>query len=179
MESLSFKFFQQNAIPADPRDIKKLMKEYSTIVIPFKPTSEEIQHHWEFYKSLKKESRFWREPVNEQILEILLEEWIFLQGHSWIVSRIKKTFNKFKDAGGIYLQVGKRTFKKLVRKTIKKSRDEILTRADILRAFGKWVAVGGPKVLSAMFHIEIPWEVDLIKDFFILFDPENGNYNGR
>lgn len=109
------------------------------------------------------------EAFDEDIINILFEEWVFLNESSWIVSRIKQPFTKFMNIGGSSIQFSKRATDTIIRKTLKKTDDELLSKVDRLRTFGKWVAVGGPPVLSfidPLFSL-----TSLPAGFFLLFDP--------
>jgi len=166
VDSPLFKFFLQKAIPAHPRNIVSLLDEYSGVINSFDPQPKEIEKHNEFFRSLSRRER------DKQISRIILEEWIFLQEYSWLVSRTKIVFNKFMDAGGVCLLVGKKYFEKLVKKTIGKEFDPIITKADILRAICKWIAVAGEEIVKT--KINMPLGLNLAINFFILFDPKGG-----
>jgi len=170
-ESPTFKFFLQNTYPTELTIVKTLIKEHSDIIATFEFAPEHKEKYKEFFESLLEESRFWREYLDEHTLNILFEEWVFLQEYSMIVSRIKRTFNKFIDAGAVCLQFGRKTFEILVRKTLKKRDDELITNVDKLRAFGKWIAVGGPATLS-FFNPTVSAFGSLIGGYFLLFDPD-------
>ena len=169
-ESPTFKFFLQNAYPKELSSVKTLIKKHSNIIVTFEFTSEHKEKYKEFFESLLEKTRFWREYLDEHTLNILFEEWVFLHEHSVIVSRIKRTFNRFIDAGAVCLQFGRKTFGMLVRKTLKKRDDELITNVDKLRVFGKWIAVGGPAVLP-FFNPTVSVFGGLIGGYFLLFDP--------
>ncbi len=177
-ESPTFKFFQQNAFPTETQTIKRLIKEHSNIITIFDFHAEHREKYGRFFESLIEETRYWRGYIDEHTLNILFEEWVFLQEYSMIVSRIKRTFNKFIDSGAVCLQFGRRTFEIVVRKTLKKKDDEFITKVDKLRAFGKWVAVGGPTILS-FFNPVVSAFGSLISGYFLLFDPDATADNKR
>jgi hypothetical protein len=79
---------------------------------------------------------------NRELIEILFEEWIFLQEFSWIVANTKKVFEKFKDSGAVVVEFSNKAVDKIIRKTLKKREDEFINASDKLRALGKWIAVG-------------------------------------
>jgi hypothetical protein len=170
-ESPTFKFFQQNVYPAELSSIKTLIKKHSDIIVTFELALGHEEKYKEFFESLSEESRFWREYLDEHTLNILSEEWVFLQEYSMIVSRIKRTFNGFIDAGAACLQFGRKTFGILVRKTLKKRDDELIANVDKLRAFGKWIAVGGSAILP-FFNPIVSAFGSLIGGYFLLFDPD-------
>jgi len=176
-ESQAFKFFQQNAYPAELSNLKALMREHSNIIVTFECALEHKKKHREFFESLLEESRFWREYLDEHTLNILFEEWVFLQEYSLIVARIKRTFNRFINAGAVCLQFGRKTFRTLVRRTLKKKDDELITNVDKLRALGKWIAVGGSAVLP-FFNPTISAFGSLVGGYFLLFDPDATADNG-
>ncbi len=104
------------------------------------------------------------------LYEILFEEWIFLHGQSWIVSKIRKQFDLFIQAGSVCLEHGRWTLDPMVRLTVKKPHDELLTRVDYLRAMAKWVAVGGPTALGYIKSGLFPMS-SVYGGYFLLFDP--------
>lgn len=169
-ESPTSKFFQQNAHPAELSSIKTLLKEHSNMIVPFEGAPEHKEKYRVFFKSLLEDRPFWRGYLHKPTSNILFEEWVFLQEYSSVVSRIKGTFNRFIDAGGVCLQFGEKTFETLVRRTLKKKDEELIAKVDKLRAFGKWVAVGGPTVLS--FFNPDALDFGLISAYFLLFDPD-------
>ncbi len=120
----------------DWQRIKMMLREYDGAVTRFSITREHQQKHAlfleELYSSIK----------NETLTDILFEEWVFLQEYSWIVAKTQKTFNKFKDAGAWVLEGGKKAFDFAAKRMLRKTIDDILTRADKLRAIGKWIGVG-------------------------------------
>jgi hypothetical protein len=73
--------------------------------------------------------------------EILFEEWLFLQTHSWIASRRKWVFTQFIRAGGISIEAGRRSYEAATQK----ARDEIpqlLTRQGAKRT-ARWMGTTG------------------------------------
>lgn len=89
---------------------------------------------------------------NSLLTNILFEEWIFLQEYSTIVAKSKKTFEKFKEAGAIAIEYSKKTLEIVIRRTLKKGKNDPLNKADKLRALGKWIGVG----LSASTAFMVP-----------------------
>lgn len=160
-------FYLRNAAPVAREDLIDSLKEYSNIVSAFVPTDMEISKHRKLYDILSEELERRGEHFDEELRDILFEEWVFLQEHSWIVSRIKKPFNRFVAAGGVCVQFGNRPVDVLVRRTLHSEHDELISVLDRLRAFGKWIAVGvGAQVLSPI----SPW-LSGLPALFLLFDP--------
>ena len=167
----SIKFFLQNAYPSDIGELRTGIKEYSDILSGFELTLEHREKYGQVYEALYQELYSGEELFSEDIANILFEEWVFLNEHSWVVSRIKKPFNRFVTAGSICLQFGNRTVDLLIRKTLKMKNDELISKVDKLRAFGKWIAVGGPSALGVINPI-IPVFAAPVAGYFLLFDPE-------
>lgn len=178
-ESSSIKFFLPNAHPSDLRQLSTAMKEYSVIISSFEIASEIREKYGRIYDSmhevLGEELHFGKEPFDEDIVNILFEEWVFLNEYSWVVSRIKKPFNRFVTAGSICLQFGCRATELLTRKTLRKKDDDMITNVDRLRAFGKWIAVGGPSVIGMFANPIVSAASPAIAGFFLLFDPKGLN----
>ncbi len=172
-DSLPFKYFLHGAPPSDPREILLEMKNFPDYIEEFLVSEQEYSKYKEKYEwihtSLSKmigKKKFF----DETILGVLFDEWIFLQESSWIVARIKKPFKAFKIAGAACLEYSKKAFKRLVRTTVKKDIEEVLTKTDVLRAFGKWIAVGGTSVLSLLNPL-VSALGGAIGGYFLLFDP--------
>jgi hypothetical protein len=108
---------------------------------------------------------------NEIIRDILYEEWVFLQEYSWIVSRTKKTFEKFKESGSVALEFSKEAANKLARRTLHKKDDEFLNTFDMLRMVGKWIAVGVVSLAPLYFKPEISVLMEFASNGFLLLDP--------
>jgi len=124
----------------------------------------EEEKYINFFESLKNNTK------NDKIARILLEEWVFLQEKSLVISRIKKPFKEFVKAGAICIcfEFARRTFDYAASRTVKKDRD-LLTSVDRLRAVAKWVAVGSSGIL-----LPDGFPKNLINvgvGFFLLFDP--------
>jgi len=184
-------YFLGNAYPSTPAEIRRFFENTKEVVSSFQVKAEQRKKHRPFYEALQAEVELLLEPpeedkdlfdeigitfpkrrahFDEDIMNILFEEWVFLNESSWIVSRIKQPFTKFMDISGSSIQFSKRATDLLIRKTLKKTDDELLSKVNRLRALGKWVAVGGPPVLSIidpLFSI-----TSLPAGFFLLFDPD-------
>jgi hypothetical protein len=173
-DSLKFSYFMHNAYPADLEEIESLIKRHSDIFTGFEMGNQEYKKHSEIFKYLKEDLFYLEEQFREPTVTIIFEEWVFLQEKSWVVSRIKKPFNRFIAAGAVCLQFGNRVVDKMIRKSIKKNDDDLLDTVDKLRAFGKWIAVGGPAVVGILSNPVISVAAPLVAGFFLLFDPNDG-----
>ena len=174
-ENPVFNFFLQKAYPSDLRELRTLTEEHSNIIIGFEVSQEHKEKYRWFYESLSEQPRFWGEYFDEAVLSVLFEEWIFLHEYSWVVSRVKKPFNKFIDAGTVCLQFGKKTVETLTRKTLNKNDNDLINKIDMLKAFGKWIAVGW---LSASLNLNpvISTFGNAVAGYFLLFDPEETTF---
>lgn len=167
------KYFLFNAYPAKPNEIGMQLKENSNILLGFEVTGQDIDKHSEIYNNLREDLFYLEEMFGKYTLEILIEEWIFLQEQSWVVSRIKKPFTRFVDAGSLCLQFGGRAVDTMINRTLKRRSDELLNRVDRLRAFGKWIAVGGPSIIGILNNPVTAVIAPLIAGFFLLLDPSD------
>lgn len=168
MDNPGIRFFLHNATPSDPEELYSLMDRYSNIVSLFEPTEQLRGKHIQMYKNLREELYLRGELLNEDLLSILFEEWVFMQEYSWVVSRIKKPFNRLISAGAVSMQFSRITVDMLIRRTLKKDSDYFLSNIDRLRALGKWIVVGvGSPALSFI----SPW-LSGIPAVILLFDPE-------
>jgi hypothetical protein len=161
-----FSFYLQNARPAPITDLRAVVDRF----VGFEATQEHQAKHRDFYSSLTQEQVWYGGSADESILKVLFEEWVFLQENSWIISRIKKPFDKFIEAGAVSLQVGGTTVKRMVAKTLKHKEDYVFSRLDYLRALAKWVAVGGSTVVP-LFNPIAGALVNAASGYFLLLDP--------
>ena len=185
-ERFGIKYFLGKAYPSRPEEVYRFIEDTTDVLSDFKVKAEQREKHAEFYDSLRGEvqplletydedrsiSGEWRGPFDEDIINILFEEWVFLNESSWVVSRMKKPFTRFMAAGGVSLQFSKRATDLLIRKSLKKKDDELLSKVDRLRAFGKWVAVGGTSVGGIIADPFFATITPLVAGFFLLFDPD-------
>lgn len=115
-----------------------------------------------------------RQEYPPELIQILIDEWAFLTGESWIIAKARNTFDAFKKFGAVAIEFSEEALNKAVRLTLKKSQREVLTRADILRASAKWIAVGG-SAASVFFPSSLSpgvlFGVQLVEDGFLLLDP--------
>lgn len=105
-----------------------------------------------------------------KLADSLLEEWVFLQTQSWIVSRSDKAMRAFINQGAAALETSKELFDRLVDLTLKISPKRVPTNKERLRAVAKWIAVGCPSFLS-IYASELKSVVDFASGFFLLVDP--------
>ena len=102
--------------------------------------------------------------------QILFEEWHFLTGESWIFSKTRQAFDGMVEAGGTAIHMSSRLFDRVIRKTLRKGPDEPLTPGNRARAAAKWVAVGGPAILSVVEPISGAVS-QAASGYFLLVDP--------
>jgi len=106
------------------------------------------------------------------IRDILLEEWSFLVGQSWVAARTKKTFTAFRRAGAVVVDFSGQKFDGIVARTLRHDRLPVpttLTHLDRVRAAAKWIAVGGSPVAGFMDPI-IAVVASAGAGVFLLFD---------
>jgi hypothetical protein len=104
------------------------------------------------------------------VAQILYEEWYFMTSESWLFSKTRRAFDAMVEAGGRAIQVSRRFFDMLVRRTLKKKADEPLTPSNRARAAAKWIAVGGPTILSVIEPISGA-VASATSGWFLLVDP--------
>lgn len=158
-------FFRLTGPALEPRQLIGALDR----LVPFEPyeTSDTAQPSSEFLDAL------WHEARDETVLQVLIEEWNFLNTHSWIASRIKRPFSTFVKAGAIAIEGGRHVLNQAVARTLKRGDlvPPALRPGDPLRASCKWLAVGG---LSASAFISSPALIFLVRaaaGYFLLFDP--------
>jgi len=161
------RFFLQRAYPSSTDKVKSTMEEHSNLIKPFEPSSHQREKYEEVYDA------FMEHPPHgdKRISNVLFEEWVFLNEYSWIVSRSKKVFEKFIEAGAICLQFGKKTTETLIRKALKKGQNDYISTLDKCRFVGKWIAT----VIPSSFVFVDPYEAIAIgtaSSVFLLFDPQ-------
>jgi len=159
-------FFRNGSRIIDIRHLKEILLKNEKLFRPYKVSLKEKEKHGFFYDHLRKE------VMRDIISDVLFEEWVFLQEQSWIISRIKKPFIYFVKAGGAAIEIGNRTLKLAVRKSLKKGKDDLITNADKLRVAAKWIAASGSPFLSFI-NPAIGVIGSAVAGFFLLIDPEN------
>lgn len=122
-----------------------------------------------------------QDPIAERLIrqrdrgvrDILLEEWSFLTGQSWVAARTKKAFDAFRRAGAIVMDFSGQKLDGVVARTLRHDRlpaPPALTQRDRLRAAAKWVAAGGAPVLPLVDPI-LGAAAGAGIGVFFLFDP--------
>lgn len=190
-ENFMIRFYLANAEPIPIEDLKRLLADYSEYFHVFEKFPKHAEKHAQVVETLS--GLFDRKlHFDIRLLSILFEEWIFLQEYSWITARIKVAFVKFKEAGAMVIELGKKSteqllqksqkhvkfrtpiLEKLIRKTLKKKETNFIRRIDMLRAFGKWIAVGGSPIIG-LFNPTFGGILSSVSGVLILLDPEEAN----
>jgi hypothetical protein len=104
------------------------------------------------------------------LTQILYEEWYFMVTESWLFSKTRRAFDAMVHAGGTAIQLSQRSFDLLVRRTLKKAPNEPLTPSNRVKAAAKWIAVGGPAILSAIEPVSAAI-ASATSGYFLLVDP--------
>ena len=107
------------------------------------------------------------------VRDILIEEWTFLVGHSWIAARRKKVFDVFKRSGAIIVDFSGHKFDAVVARTLHHHQIPVpppLTNRLRIRAAAKWVAAGGGSLLGLVDPI-LGAVAGTSTGVFFLFDP--------
>lgn len=113
---------------------------------------------------------FERAVGSDMARSILFEEWSFLITNSWLFSKTREAFDKMVEAGGSAIHLSRERFDSVVRKTLKKDPSEPMTGSDRTRAAAKWVAVGGPAILSLVEPISAATS-SAAAGYFLMYDP--------
>jgi len=172
-ESPGIDFFLKNAYPSNPAQLLKLMDTHSPIFQPFEPKTEYRKKWAEIYRDLTEELDYRGELHAELLRDVLFEEFVFLQEESYVVSRIGKSFNRFINAGAVCVQFSSRTFDKLVRMTLRDTKQaEVIGNVDRLRAFAKLIAMGGVPATILIPYTIVGILVAAGLVYFVRFDPE-------
>lgn len=176
-DETDIKFFLQKAEPVELKVLRSFFETHSDVIHAFSPTPENISKYSSKYEALWEELDYRGELPDKQdrhLCNILFEQLIFLEEESWMVSRIKKTFNRFIATGTVCVQYSRRAVDTLIYRTIRKSKEqnEILSNVDRLRALGKWIAVGGSSASSLINPAVAAVLVPAALGYFMLFDPE-------
>lgn len=171
-ESLTIDYFRYTSRLVDIDRVKLFLDENSKYIQKFEMpewASREYRRSYEaIFQSLPAKYRY-----EENLHNIIFEEWFFLKEHSWIVARTKRIYNLFIRSGEAGLEFGSRVFDRAVRRTLRMPLSEIVQKAHRLSAIGKWSAVGGP-ALANLLGPNLQVIADLSAGFlyfFILFDP--------
>lgn len=75
---------------------------------------------------------------------VLADEWTFLQSQSWMVARYRYALDKFRDAGGLIVEVGHRLGDAMIASVVKAPNvPEVITVGFTAKVGAKWLVVGG------------------------------------
>ena len=105
--------------------------------------------------------------------EVLFDEWIFLQEYSWVIARIRATFNFFKKYGAVAWVYTSNAFQHMrsyydpARMGLLSEREQkFLEISEKIKFYGRWVALG-----FAAFSLPLyPWSF-LLPAFIELLPP--------
>ncbi len=112
------------------------MNEKAGLIRPFSPDRRMREDHREFAQGLKSAmskptNLVYDDRVRDNLQECILQECIFLQERSWIVAQARGAFDRMKEAGSAFLEIGSRDIlNKVVRKTRGKKEEEAITTLD-------------------------------------------------
>jgi len=171
----AIRFFLHNANPVRLDLLNSFIKDYSQVIHPYVPSKEQVSEYHAIYEALLEELEYRGELANSEdtkLCDTLFEELIFLLEHSWAASRIKKPFNRFIAAGVVCIQYSRRAVDTLARRTLKKEEREGINTIDRLRAFGKWIAVGGESASALISPVAACIAVSMTLGLFLLIDPQ-------
>lgn len=171
----AIRFFLHNAKPVELDLLNSFIKEYSYAIRGYVPPEEQVSKYRSVYEVLIEELEYRGELPDREataLCDILFEELIFLLEHSWTVSRIKKPFSRFIAAGTVCIQYARRAVDTLARRTLKKEEREAINTIDRLRAFGKWIAVGGESASALVSPVGAGIAISTTLGLFLLVDPQ-------
>lgn len=174
-DSPAIRFFLHNAKAIELDVLDTFIKQYSYAIRGYIPAEEQVSKYRSVYEVLLEELESRGElPDREDtaLCDMLFEELIFLLEHSWTVSRIRKPFNRFIAAGTVCIQYGRRAVDALAKRTLKKEEHEAINTIDRLRAFGKWIAVGGTSALALVSPAVASIAISATLSLFLLVDPQ-------
>ena len=146
-ESPVLRYFRERAWYPTNEILADLLRDNTSHYSLFDVAPDMREKHESFRKYLTTAEQDEISNVFDQtMVDIIFEEWVFLQERSLIVSRTKRAFDRFIEGGALVVQASDRHFRNLISRTVGEPEEE-LRRLDYLRAFGKWLAASGPPVL--------------------------------
>ncbi len=76
--------------------------------------------------------------------EVLADEWAFLQSQSWLVAKLQRPIDVFRDSGAAVIQFGRKLRGQMIETVIpKEDTPPALTTSLVAKAGAKWIVVGG------------------------------------
>lgn len=176
-ESLTIDYFRYTSELVDIDRLKTFLEENREYIHKFEmPEGAPIEYR-RMYESIF-QSLSARYRYEENLCNILFEEWFFLKEYSWLVARTKRIFNLFIRSGAASLEFGSRVFDRgsrvfdrAVERTLWREQIQVVQNAHRLRAIAKWIAAGGTASAN-WFHPNFQVLASIIADaYIILFDP--------
>jgi hypothetical protein len=115
--------------------------------------------------------------LDRRVVAILIDEWDYLIGLSWLFSKTRSAFDKFVRAGANAIETGQQWFERHARSRLKIPPDKSITPAHEVRLAAKWIAVGGQS-LSTILAVTAPVDFGITgatisagANLFLYFDP--------
>jgi hypothetical protein len=178
------------------RRFVQLVDTFSESIEGYTVPENQVEEYAEVYEAIAEELPYRRERFfssiseppydgfppyrdNQDLLtDAVFEEFVFLVEQSWMVSRTKKIYNTFIDAGASTMQFSKRTVEE-ARERLEDTDDKVIERMDKLKDDHdwQWVAIGG-SVFSPILGFYFPpagvaagTGTGLVQAYIKLFDP--------
>jgi hypothetical protein len=82
--------------------------------------------------------------TGEPEAELWADEWAFLFSHSWMASTLRRSQDRFREAGAVVVEYGRRLRDEMITAVVPRSHQpEVLRRGFIAKVGVKWLVVGG------------------------------------
>lgn len=179
-----FNFFKVSDEPADVNRIQEFLDRYDNRISTYtaEPYYVNTADEEEVLASrlLQDEIRYYeRFEYTEQLVDVLIDEFVFLNEESIIVGDSDRQVQKFKDIGSVVLDISRSAFETVVSRSLDINQndlddgEEILDKANITRTFGKFSIIGGSSVAGAIGGPLIAALAPTAGGIILLIDPES------
>jgi hypothetical protein len=153
-ESALFKFFGGDE-PAEIRYLQEFVSDFdeNTFGVNREYVYEHEQNTIQLYPEFEENMWYYNRYENPDLLyQTMADEFAFVNNRSILSVDTSKVPERFKEIGAVTIEVGEKVFEKMVSGTLNLDEDEeeILTKSNIARTFGKYALIGG-STLSSQF----------------------------
>lgn len=179
-----FNFYKVSDQPAEVNQIQEFLDQYDNRINTYTADPYYVntadEEEVSVSRLLQDEVGYYeRFEYTEQLVDVLTDEFVFLNEESIIAGDSDRQVQKFKDIGSVVLDVGRSAFETVVSRSLDINEDdldegeEILNKANVTRTFGKFSIIGGSSVAGVIGGPLIAALAPTAGGIILLIDPES------